>query len=193
MRKLISSIILLLLALNVFCDQRNIILNKFMDKSPKDLFKVFHLIFKKEYTLDSDIGSKKFKSFKTNLKKIKEINDQNLSYTHGINQFSDLTEEEFKNQHLIESSVLLKQINEFSRGINSNYEKSSVEIQDRVKIDWSQAFQNPRDQDQCGSCWAFATAGAAEASWWNNNQDQSKIYFSTQQLVDCDTAERRMV
>ena len=186
MRKIIPSIILLVLVLNVISEpSHRKILSRFMDKSSKELFQVYHLIFKKDYTIDSELGLKKYKIFKLNVKKIKDSNSQNLSYTLGINQFSDLTEEEFKRIHLVDPSFLLSQMDGFLSDSDSN-RVSYVPIQDRLPIDWSKSFQDARNQGGCGSCWAFATAGASEANWWNSNQDQKKIYLSTQQLVDCD-------
>jgi len=43
-----------------------------------------------------------------------------------------------------------------------------------------------KDQQQCGACWAFAAAEAAEASVAMSTGILESL--SAQQLVDCDTA-----
>ena len=48
------------------------------------------------------------------------------------------------------------------------------------------SFGPVRNQGSCGSCWAFATAGAIEGMVAKNNQKKI-ISLSPQQLVDCDT------
>jgi cathepsin H len=41
-----------------------------------------------------------------------------------------------------------------------------------------------KDQESCGSCWAFSTIGALEAHW-NILSKGNNVIFSEQQLVDC--------
>ena len=71
------------------------ILNSFMDSTPKELFKVWHLLYKREYTYASEEAKMRFRNFKINLALIKETNSKHLGYTFGLNQFSDLSAEEF--------------------------------------------------------------------------------------------------
>jgi len=52
-------------------------------------------------------------------------------------------------------------------------------------IDHRKLFQNPRDQGNCGSCWAFSTAAAVEAHI--KKSGGSNEYLSTQQLINCNT------
>jgi hypothetical protein len=68
-------------------------------------------------------------------------------------------------------------------------DKSVSQTLPRSPIDWKSKFLNPRDQTQCGSCWAFSAAGTIEANWAikNNLSPENYFHLSTQQLVDCDT------
>jgi hypothetical protein len=60
--KSIHSLILLLVVASSLCDTiHDTILNKYMDKSPKELFKVYHMLFKKEYELNSETGLQRYR------------------------------------------------------------------------------------------------------------------------------------
>src|SRR5574343_182617 len=78
----------------------NNILNTFENSPVKELFKAWHLLFKKEYALDTNEAKSRFKIFKDNLKFIRENNSKNNGLVLGLNQFSDLTNEEFRKIYL---------------------------------------------------------------------------------------------
>ena len=178
-------IVLFLFLFNVQCDtiiQK--IFSKFIDKSPTELFKLFIHLYKKDYTFDSENGLKRFTIFQQNLNLIQKTNAENLSYTLGINQFADLTKDEFIAQYLTNPEVLKKQME--SLFDESDSLTSNLNVAARSKVDWSYLHLPARDQKNCGSCWAFTTAGVVEANWWKSNSSSAKISLSTQQLVDCD-------
>lgn len=53
--------------------------------------------------------------------------------------------------------------------------------------DWRTTFPPPKNQDTCGSCWAFASIGLCE--WYLKNiSPQRSFNLSEQHLVDCDTS-----
>ena len=184
--KVLFSIIVLILTLNEACQNPvNLSFNKFLDKTPEELFKAFHSLFKKSYDLNSETAKQRFTVFKQNLQKIKATNERNLPYKFGINKFTDLTPEEFKQQYLTNPDALKKQMKMF--GNKKNFVSSKSKAVKYPNVDWTALFNEPRDQSSCGSCWAFATAGVVESNWWLNNQDQPKVNLAPQQLVDCDT------
>ncbi|KAF4723625.1 hypothetical protein FOZ63_014389, partial [Perkinsus olseni] len=105
-----------------------------------------------------------------------------LSYALGVNQYSDLTFEEFAAQMLHPFVV-----------DDNLQERLPVEVgSDRVaaptSVDWrGKGVLNPiKDQGQCGSCWAFSANGALEAQY--AIATKKLLSFSEQQLNDCSTS-----
>merc|ERR1719411_1841099 len=69
------------------------------DEYARIQFAKFKLEHNKVYMTKSEHGAR-FQVFAENLKQINAHNKAGLSYTLGVNQFSDLTQEEFKTQFL---------------------------------------------------------------------------------------------
>lgn len=61
----------------------------------KQQFKLWHYAFDKPYDLNSDMAIQKYKTFKSNLKIIKEENAKTSDYKLGLGPFTDLSAEEF--------------------------------------------------------------------------------------------------
>lgn len=111
---------------------------------------------------------------------IEDINDRNLSYTLGHNQFSGMDRDEFR-EYLARSPLLFED-RPFRQGL---FLREQITVP--VAVDWVKAgaVTPVKDQGQCGSCWSFSTTGALEGAFFNKF---SKLQsFSEQQLVDCDT------
>jgi len=126
----------------------------------------------------------KLKAFAENLKIIKSTNSQNLGYRLWLNQFTDMTYEEFSRMYLTkksgDSASFLWELR------NLRLKTTSDETtQDYKPLDHKHWFNAVRDQWQCGSCWAFWVSGAVEG---NVSLKRGKVvpYLSPQQLVDCD-------
>jgi hypothetical protein len=75
---------------------RRSIIDSYMEGSPKELFKVFHLVFEKPYNLNSEAAIAKYRVFKKNLSMIKEHNASGKTWTLEVNFFADMTKEEVK-------------------------------------------------------------------------------------------------
>jgi C1A family cysteine protease len=108
-----------------------------------------------------------------------EHNAKGLSWTCGVNQFSDLTREEFSAMYL-------------GYNWNPNRERTRVKLLDEssvpTSVDWrTQGAVTPiKNQGQCGSCWSFSTTGSLEGLHFLNNG--TLVSFSEQQLVDCSSS-----
>jgi len=58
-----------------------------------------------------------------------------------------------------------------------------------TELDWrtKNVLNKPKDQQQCGSCWAFSTVGTIESRW--AIKTGKLLSLSEQELVDCDTTD----
>lgn len=139
-------------------------------------FAEFKNDYKKSYT---DAAEEQYRKtiFLRNVVRIEEHNANKLNtYTKGINQFTDLTNEEFKAIYLT-LIVPDKKVNI----LNEESAKASV----NGDIDWTAAgMVTPvKNQGQCGSCWAFSATASHESALLLAGQGQ--VSLSEQQLVDC--------
>jgi len=108
---------------------------------------------------------------------IEETNAQNLSYTLGVNAYSDLTWEEFSAQYLMAP--------QHCSATEGNYQVKGVNGKADPAIDWRTkgVVTGVKNQGGCGSCWAFGTTGAVESHWALSTG--KLLSLSEQQLVDC--------
>lgn len=165
---------------------RSSIMDKLMESSSPELFKAYHMVFKKEYSLTSPEGIQRKQVFEENVRIIKETNEKNLSYKLGINQFSDLSKAEFKAKYLTLKKEELDNI--YNRNFLEYTEPFESNLQGiDMNFNWTNNFRSALQQGGCGSCWAFATAGTIEGNYDIAFPQATKVAFSPQYLVDCDT------
>lgn len=122
----------------------------------------------------------RFKIFYETLKEIRNHNMGRHSWKQGINDFSDMTWEEFKAEKLMAPQAECSATNRFevkpevkNAAIPESYEWNDFGLVSPVK-----------NQGSCGSCWTFSTVGSIE-SHWNILGKGRNLTFSEQQLVDC--------
>jgi len=120
------------------------------------------------------------KAFEANEMIIRQHNAKNLTWTLGHNAFSDLTWEQFKAKHM--SELFLNRNPKNARRVFIQQPNVKIaESKDWVALG---AVTPVKDQQRCGSCWAFSTTGAVEGAYF---VAQNKLLsFSEQQLVSCD-------
>lgn len=121
--------------------------------------------------------SQKFENFRSNLALVNFLNRQNKGATFALNQFADLSQQEFANQYLRQFP-------------NNLVRKSNLAYNPRKEypatFDWRDhgAVSAVKNQASCGSCWAFSATGNMEGVYQIKNKEM--ILFSEQQLVDCE-------
>ncbi|GAB4833044.1 Cysteine protease xcp2 [Ancistrocladus abbreviatus] len=123
----------------------------------------------------------RFEIFRDNLEHIDGTNKKVKNYWLGLNEFADLTHEEFKNKYLGLKADLPK------TGKASS-EFTYRDIVDLPKsVDWrKKGTVTPiKNQGSCGSCWAFSTVAAVEGI--NQIVTGNLTSLSEQELIDCDT------
>ena len=142
-------------------------------------FSNFQERFSKRYESMQETESR-FQIFRSNLRNIILHNlDHTQNFPMGINQFTDLTPQEFKDQFV---GGLRAEVGSY--GCKSFSSSASGAPS---SIDWRQkgAVTSVKDQGQCGSCWTFSSTGAVEGAW--AIAKGQLIDLSEQELVDCAT------
>ena len=100
----------------------------------------------------------------------------------ALNQFADLTAEEFKSTILMPSRpapVLPPDRYVASQPLGGNELPSSLDWRDKGVV------TDVKDQGSVGSCWAFSTVGNLEGQW--AMAGHNPVSLSAEQLVDCDS------
>ncbi|CAL4205809.1 unnamed protein product [Meganyctiphanes norvegica] len=139
----------------------------------------FKSTYTKEYASEEEEQSR-FAIFLDNKRIIVEHNalydSGEISWELGMNEFGDLTEEEFKARYL--GQVLPKENKE-----NCQIYRGWIETPD--SYDWRNegAVTEVKDQGFCGSCWSFAATGSMEGQYYRGNGEL--VSMSEQNLLDC--------
>ncbi|KAF2295065.1 hypothetical protein GH714_031328 [Hevea brasiliensis] len=130
---------------------------------------------------DAEEHQKRFRIFKENVEFIESFNAAgDRSYNLSINQFADLTREEFKKLYL----GYKPSHQTGSRNVTSFKYESMIGVPDSV--DWRArgAVTSVKSQGSCGGCWAFSAVAAVESMHLINKH--VPLDLSEQQLLDCD-------
>jgi len=155
---------------------------------PSDLFEKFIAEHNKVYATPAE-KEHRFKIFQETLKRIETLNEGEPFRPHGINQFADMTQEEFAAKYLMDKSVF-KQMSH-RKNIAPAMDLSKFESTLPASFDWrthTPAVLTPvKNQEQCGSCWAFSTTENIESVW--ALAGNTLVSLAPQQIVDCDTTD----
>jgi len=148
----------------------------------KKAFAQFVQDYDRKYSSPAEFSSR-YAVFKENLQFIEESNAEyaagRKSYTVGVNQFADMTSDEFASQYLTAKANTKSKVDQTPL----RPAPSSAVIPSHV--DWSakNAVTYIKDQGQCGSCWSFSTTGAVEGAWAIAKGQLNSL--SEQNIIDC--------
>ncbi|KAM4618426.1 pro-cathepsin H [Polymixia lowei] len=138
-------------------------------------FKSWMAQHNKMYNLDEYY--QRLQIFTENKGRIDKHNEGNHTFTMGLNQFSDLTFNEFRRSFLLT-------VPQNCSATKGNYVSSNGQYPDSV--DWRKKghyLTDVKNQGVCGSCWTFSTTGCLESVIAITTGKLQQL--SEQQLVDC--------
>lgn len=140
-------------------------------------FKQWKLVHNKNY-VDGIDEENRLLIFNENYQKLKSMKSDTLLYKVGLTKFADLTTDEFKATYLGTQSPRFRSWTVLHLDATPLPES----------VDWraKSAVTPIKHQGPCGSCWAFAAAGALEGLFSIKNGQLKSL--SEQQLIDCSTA-----
>jgi len=140
--------------------------------------------YKKVYNTQKEFQLR-FNNFQATIKRIEELNNQEgQKASFGINEFADLSVEEFQTKYLLPkfdaADLCIWPWNERA-GVGADVSALPT------KFDWrTKNVVTPiKNQGDCGSCWSFSTTGNVEGQWALWSKSKSLVGLSEQWLVDC--------
>jgi KDEL-tailed cysteine endopeptidase len=145
------------------------------------MFEAWRAEHGKTYESGNDAEAR-YAVFKENIDFIAEHNAGDHSYTVGMNQFGDMTNTEYK--------VMVQRCGpQVSGGVPGSLRGEKLTADPPAAVDWTTkgAVTPVKNQEQCGSCWAFSTTGSTEGITFISSGTLPSL--SEQQLVDCGTKE----
>lgn len=125
-----------------------------------------------------------FRTWQQNQVLINQVNQRpNGTWKAGLNQYADMTVEEFR------ENVLVRSAPQHNTTIANDAVKLKKSSAAPSSFDWRydgqvQAVTRVRDQGSVGSCWAFSTAENIEGQWALAGNALTEL--SPEFLVDCD-------
>ncbi|KAJ6799421.1 senescence-specific cysteine protease SAG39-like [Iris pallida] len=129
----------------------------------------------------------RFEIFQANVERIESFNaDQSHKFKLGVNQFADLTNEEFRSRNTLRRPSSSSSKGSASLVLGSKSFKYENVTAVPATMDWRTkgAVTPIKDQGQCGSCWAFSAVAATEGI--TKLSTGKLVSLSEQEIVDCD-------
>lgn len=146
-----------------------------VDVQTLSAMKEWMVTHKKVYSTPQE-ESFRAKVFAKNLQEIKLVNTGNTDYQFGLNQFSDLTKEEFRAKYLKASP--LPELEEF---VPEETGLSQVQT-----VDWAAKLGAPVSQTGRSGCYdSYAFAASDAINYANVIQRGVRNFVSPQEFIDC--------
>jgi len=154
-----------------------------VEPKAKEAFDAFIAKFGKAYETTEEYAMR-LAIYVENRIRVAEMNREHSKATFALNEFADLTWEEFRKAYIGGFKPALdKQWEGLAHLGTHKYSGAALP----TEVDWTEkgAVTPVKNQGQCGSCWAFSTTGALEGAW--EIASGKLVSLSEQQLVDCST------
>jgi len=164
---------------------------QYLAMNTAQVFKDWSKDFNKAYS-DVEETAHRYSVWLTNLERIAQSNSLPLTYKLRLNQFADLTDDEFREKVMGSKGACYrsKKFKNFPK-ISTNGKSKNVKMPGALpaSVDWTtKGVVTPvKNQGDCGSCWAFSATGSMECEWAIQTGTLNSL--SEQQLVDCSDAE----
>jgi hypothetical protein len=153
---------------------------------PRDVYRQFVEFenkYEKRYATTAERDGR-IRVFAENLRLVAQMNQVHDGAVFGVTKFMDLTPEEFKATYLralprenISEDAVYHQINPANGAAPASKDWRTV----------TDVITPVKNQEQCGSCWAFSATEAIESAWVQAGNPQAIL--GPQQIVDCDTMD----
>lgn len=149
-------------------------------------FQKYATDFNKQYQTTAEWDTA-FANFKASLARIAAAEARGVKGVYGLTKFSDLSKDEFRAKYLMpKGSIDIKYMaNKFDVAPVKAAHAHGPNA-DPATWDWrnQNAVTPVKDQQQCGSCWAFSTTENLESMTFLSGRPIPTL--GPQQLVDCD-------
>jgi len=144
-------------------------------------FKSFMEKYNKNYSPEE--FARRFSIFQQNMLESERLNrdaqSKGLNTKFGVTKFSDLTKEEFSSKYF--------GYKEISTDATKQVVHSVAPLPNALDWRTKGAVTAVKDQQQCGSCWAFSATEGIESAYF---LAKGQLYvLSPQQIVSCDTSD----
>lgn len=153
----------------------------------KAMFENFKKSYGRKYASAAE-ESKRFGIFVENMIKAQRLHKMNPLAVFGVNEFADVSADEFKIRHSAGKYYAARKA--ASKGPTVTFTAAEVKAAAGEAIDWRTkgAVTGVKNQNQCGSCWAFSSTGSIEGQWFLAGNTLTSV--SEQELVSCDTVDQ---
>jgi len=134
----------------------------------------------------------RFSNYKATVARVAQKNKEShgVGATFGVTKFADLSPEEFREKIL--SKPLVPPTDEEIKA-NLLELDTDVNVKLQATYDWRNygGVTAVKNQEQCGSCWAFSTTENIESVWMLGKKisNVSMPGLAPQQIVDCDQSD----
>lgn len=140
--------------------------------------------FNKMYKSDGEAKQGQ-QNFKASMQRILDHNSLDSSWTKGLNQFSDLTNEDF-----MQNKLMVRQVCSATHNALGSRPQMSAATMAALptNFDWREVpgvISEVKNQGHCGSCWTFSSTGCLEAHVALKYGSWHRSLLSEQQLLEC--------